>query len=88
MADAPSADALAALKAFNAKYPAVGADAIQLLRDLAVPLKAGIDAAVQQDAPSVPLVRGWIVNEADSIVNQTIDNFINGLDAAVQTNAA
>lgn len=90
MVDAPSAQpsavALAALQAFNARYPNVGADVIQLLKDLSVPLKDSINAAISADAPQVPLVRGWIINEGVSVADQTVDNFVNGLAAEIQTN--
>lgn len=84
----PSAAAVETLRQFNAKYPAVGADLIQLLKDLAAPLKDTIDADIQANAPNVPLVRGWIVSTGDSVVNATVDNFVASLAAAIETNGA
>ncbi len=79
-------DALAAVKAFNAKYPNVGADLIQLLKDVAVPLKDTLNTAIQESAPNIPLVRGWVVREGITITDQTIDNFVDSLAAEIETN--
>lgn len=61
-----------------------------LIADVFAVAKIEIDADVKTNAPHIPLVRGWIVAEGISIVDQTLDNtaalILDAVDASLKGN--
>lgn len=77
--------ALIAAKKFAAALPpSTGADLIQLVQDLAQGVKAELNAAIFAGAPDIPVLRNFVAGEMVKIADDTVDNLVDQLSAAIQ----